>query len=323
MTFASISNATSLPRPVAVARQDLAVLDGRLPVGEALEVDERVEALLRAAVDHDLALRALRSHARLSNAGAVRATVRRLGHALRDAAGGRAARRRPRAAGRGGRSTPTASTATTRAPSGASRLARGAARLRARPARCRSRRASTPRPPAAPAATSSQSAVRDFSPGRPSTSSPPASSIICGTQWPPMNTGSSHSSAATRGRGAPSTASRTASSRRRPPPPAARPPRAPPAASARRGTSASTSPIVDGSSEITSRPRGQPAGRGDHVVEGDRAHLAHGLGHDQVGLELAQRGLVELVERLARPGPLAHGARRSPAPRGPRGSRCA
>ena len=35
---------------------------------------------------------------------------------------------------------------------------------------------------------------------RPSRSSPPASSIICGTQWPPTNTGSSHSSAATRGR---------------------------------------------------------------------------------------------------------------------------
>ena len=36
------------------------------------------------------------------------------------------------------------------------------------------------------ASTSSQSAVRDFSPANPSASSPPATSIICGTQWPPM-----------------------------------------------------------------------------------------------------------------------------------------
>ena len=37
----------------------------------------------------------------------------------------------------------------------------------------------------ATASTSDHSTVRERSPGKPSTSRPPAASIICGTQWPP------------------------------------------------------------------------------------------------------------------------------------------
>ena len=103
------------------------------------------------------------------------------------------------------------------------------------------------------ARSSSQVAVRESRPGSPATLRPPASSIISGTQWPPTYGGSSHSSATTRGRGAPATASRTRSSRacklgcaapRRGP--ARRWPRA------SRTRSSSTSPRVPGSSEITS-----------------------------------------------------------------------
>jgi hypothetical protein len=45
----------------------------------------------------------------------------------------------------------------------------------------------------------------------------------------------------------------------------------------------------------------------DHVVVGDGAHGAQPLGDDQVGLELDQATRVELVDRLAALGPLAHG----------------
>ena len=60
----------------------------------------------------------------------------------------------------------------------AHRLGGGLLRVVARRA-LRSRCRAAPRP-----ATTLHSTVRDFSPGMPSTSSPPASSIICGTQWP-------------------------------------------------------------------------------------------------------------------------------------------
>ena len=136
--------------------------------------------------------------------------------------------------------------------------------------------------------------------------SPPASSIICGTQWPPMKIGSSHSSAATRGRGAPSTARSTASIRA--------------AASSASRSPASSAPAACGEARHVGqhlaegrrverdhlRLRRQPLGHRAHVVERDGAHLAHGLGHDQVHVELLERRLVELVERLAAAGALAH-----------------
>ena len=43
-----------------------------------------------------------------------------------------------------------------------------------------------------------------------------------------------------------------------------------------------------------------------HLLVRHRAHLAHLLGHDEVRLELVQQLGVELVDRLAAPGPLAH-----------------
>ena len=63
---------------------------------------------------------------------------------------------------------------------------------------------------------------------------------------------------------------------------------------------------MDGSSEITSGCVGQPLGHRDDVVERDGAHLADRLRDDQVHVELLERRLVELVERLAAAGALAH-----------------
>ena len=139
----------------------------------------------------------------------------------------------------------------------AARAERGELVLRSpRPPRARARRRSrtaSRRPPrAAAAATSSHVRTSECSPGRPSTSMPPAYSISCGVQWPATKTGSSHSSAATGTGGAPRTASRTRSMRA-----AASCTRSTPAsfasvawASVR--TSPSISPSVCGSSEITS-----------------------------------------------------------------------
>ena len=103
---------------------------------------------------------------------------------------------------------------------------------------------------------------------------------------------------------------------------APRRPRRTPAACASRGTSASTSPRVVGSSEITSGCGGQPVGHRPHVVERDRADLADRLRHDQVHVELlaacprrARRGTRR--DRCARAP-----RRRSRRPAGPLGSRC-
>jgi len=52
--------------------------------------------------------------------------------------------------------------------------------------------------------------------------------------------------------------------------------------------------------------RGQPLRDGAHVVERHRADLADRLRHDQVHVELVQRRLVELVQRLAAARALAH-----------------
>ena len=54
------------------------------------------------------------------------------------------------------------------------------------------------------------------------------------------------------------------------------------------------------------RLRGQPLGHRAHVVERDGADLAHRLRDDQVHAELLERVLVELVQRLAAAGALAH-----------------
>ncbi len=156
------------------------------------------------------------------------------------------------------------------------------------------------------AASSSQPAVRDFVPALPRASSPPALSIISGTQWPPMNGGSSHSSASTRGRGAPATASRTAVK-------AGLEPRA--KLGRLLGGARGIAQPADvgehlgeplGVERDHRRAGGEALGDRDHVVVGDRADLADRLGDDQVHLELAQGRLVELVEMAALAGALPH-----------------
>ena len=128
---------------------------------------------------------------RLTRSSAARAAPAR----ARGGAGGRAAPARRRGAGPGARSRPRRRPRRPAAPSVASRracvvrllggaLGVVAARHRHHDLRPRG---------------------RDLLPlrrarvlaGQPSTSTPPASSIICGTQWPATKTGSSHSSAAT------------------------------------------------------------------------------------------------------------------------------
>ena len=65
--------------------------------------------------------------------------------------------------------------------------------------------------------------------------------------------------------------------------------------------SASISPIVEGSCEITFGCESRRLGDLAHVVVGDGADLAHLLGDDQVRLEAprAVRRGVEFVDRLA------------------------
>ena len=169
------------------------------------------------AIHHDLALGALRSHAGYPTAAGLststtRSGLGRLGHApgvqqVREQLDPvHQPRPGPREVGRGVHGDHARS----------ERLEPVAGRrgLLARPARRRSRTASTPRRPAArPPPRPSPPCATSRPAGRAGRRRP-ASSIICGTQWPPMNTGSSHSSAATRGRSAPSTASRTASIRK-------------------------------------------------------------------------------------------------------------
>ena len=135
---------------------------------------------------------------RRGSAGAARArTAPR--HVVGMHAGARAGRRPRRRAGRG-----------------ASRPRRRRPRRRARPSPARSglahgaleveaagrehHAAAVPR-----AATASQVVANERSRARPSTSSPPASSTISGTQCPAANGGSSHSATNTRGRGRPRT----------------------------------------------------------------------------------------------------------------------
>ena len=159
----------------------------------------------------------------------------------------------------------------------------------------------------AAASTSAHSAVRDFSPARPRTSMPPAISIICGTQWPPMKTGSSHSSARTGIGSAEPTASLTSSSRSAATSTSCSPSSGTPAASASRGTSASTSPMVVGSSEITSGREGSRSATA-RTSSKETAHTSHTAWVTiSSGSCCRQRLLVELVQRLALRHVLAHG----------------
>ena len=179
---------------------------------------------------------------------------------------------------------------------------RGASRPRDGRSRRRSRTASRSTTSGWAAATSSHEHCSEFSPAKPSTSSPPANSISCGVQWPAAKGGSSHSSA-DHPRSPPGARGREHADaidpRRRPRAPGR--PRRPcvSVAWASVRASPSTSPTVCGSSEITIGWRVDLLGDRPDVVVGDRAHRAQRLGDDQVGLQLVQRVGVELVDRLA------------------------
>src|SRR5512132_4198124 len=69
----------------------------------------------------------------------------------------------------------------------------------------------------AAAAICAQVTRTDGVPGQPSTASAPATCSISGTQWPPLNGGSPHSRANTRGRSSPATAAWMLASRSRSP----------------------------------------------------------------------------------------------------------
>ena len=102
-----------------------------------------------------------------------------------------------------------------------------------------------------PAATSSHVRCAEGSPGSPVTSIPPAYSMSWGVQWPAVNTGSSHSSAATGTGVAARTPSRTRSMRLAASSTSASPASSAPAARASVRMSPSTSPTVCGSSDTT------------------------------------------------------------------------
>ena len=137
---------------------------------------------------------------------------------------------------------------------------------------------------------------------------PPAYSISCGVQCPAKNTGSSHSSAATRTGSAARTARRTRSIRR-----AASSTSATPASllSVRLGQRADVAERLAQRVRVEREDLGRrvhPPGERLHVVVGDGAHRAQRLGDDEVRGERAHAVLVELVDRAALLGELAHGA---------------
>ena len=182
------------------------------------------------------------------------------------------------------------------------------ARLQVARARRRSRTGRRSRPRAAPRRPPPTSAARTARPRRPSRSTPPAYSISCGTQWPPTKTGSSHSSIATRLRGASLTATRTRSMR------AGRVLHEVDAGVLGVGGLRERAHVAE---HLAERVRVQRDDLGHrvhlgrdraHVVDGDRADAAQRLGDDQVGLEVAQADAVELVDRAALLGQLAHRA---------------
>ena len=184
------------------------------------------------------------------------------------------------------------------APLGAVRRSTRAAR---RPPPRRSRRASPrsrPGPPPPPAPRSdgpSDRRARRWRRRR------PPSAIISGTQWPPANGGSSHSSASTRGRGRPATAARTAASRR--------------SRSASSASAAAVRPVTAptrrmSAKHLAERPRierdqlgaaGEGADGAVHLRRRHRADRAELLGDDDVRRQLGDPRLVERVEAEAAP----------------------
>jgi len=149
----------------------------------------------------------------------------------------------------------------------------------------------------ASAASASQPTSGDLAPAGPATSTPPASATISGIQWPPTKGGSSHSRASARGLGAPATAARMAASR------SSSSPRSSPARASIPAASPSRGHILQHLPQaariLLQHPRRarQPRCHLDHVLEGDRADVADGLGDDQVRGQLRQPLLVEAVER--------------------------
>ena len=148
--------------------------------------------------------------------------------------------------------------------------------------------------------------MRDRAPASPSSGRPPASAISSGVQWPELNGGSIHSSTATVGEGCTRGGAR----------------RHGVDAGPQRGDHLATVRLDAG------RVRHQ-AEAGEHVLEtrrlevhdarrpgqrargvahfgvGDRADVAEGLRHEQVGPQRLERRQVERVERLLRLQPLA------------------
>ena len=174
------------------------------------------------------------------------------------------------------------------------------------------------------AASAPQRTVRESTPASPIGSVPPASSIISGTQWPPMNGGSSHSRASDAGRvlGRADRLAHRARSGARGRCAARRRARAIPIAARERLGVSEDLAEGRGVERDHLRMRRQPLGDRADVVVGDGADVAQRLGDDQVDVELAQRRLVELVERVAAAGHLAHARRRSRRAAGRPGSRC-
>lgn len=147
-------------------------------------------------------------------------------------------------------------------------------------------------------AISSQVTLIDGVPGRPSTASPPASSIIPGTQWPPLNGGSDHSSAKVRGLSLPATAATTARSlsRRRSTKEAARN-----AAPVTAPTSATREHLLEGA-----RIHRENLSVTPHHVEsfvdvsgGHRADGAEVLGQHQIRLKISHCLCIQAIDRFA------------------------
>ena len=220
-----------------------------------------------------------------------------------------------------GRGTHTQASAITilSAPSAYSAVGVGRG-LRGTRARRRSRTGRRSRPGSRGAATSSHERRSDGSPARPSRSTPPAYSISCGTQWPPTKTGSGqlehrHPLARRvldgdpgRGRCAPA-ASCTRST----------PASLESVAWASVRTSPSTWPRSCCGSRLTIRGTGCISAAIARTSSTETAQTLHSAWVTiRSGLEVAQADAVELVDRAALLGQLAHravdGVRRKAGP---------
>ena len=160
------------------------------------------------------------------------------------------------------------------------------------------------------------SRAAEGSPGRPSTSTPPAISISCGSSGRRRTPGRATRARRRGTRRRRATASRTASTRARWRATSSS------AASRRAGRLRDRPDVAQRLAERLGVQRdhlraASAAAAADlrHLVVGDRADRAQLLRDDQVGRELGERLLVERVDRLAARGALAHGgvdlARRS------------